>query len=174
MLHIITNATYNINILIDNLFCHSLIYGVKFQRPNYKVFLCSFRLTHRVSVNFEHANNYYALESFHHVDVGSIADVSEIALPTTTQWKDPISLTHGAEPFLKSHQLCSYSRISKTFYGTWTFIAVFTRPLHWSLSWARSIQSTPSHPISGSLVATAWRALGCGWRRRPPDMEDIE
>jgi hypothetical protein len=25
---------------------------------------------------------------------------------------------------------------------------VFTRALHWSLSWARSIQSTPSHPIS--------------------------
>jgi hypothetical protein len=25
---------------------------------------------------------------------------------------------------------------------------VFTRALHWSLSWAASIQSTPSHPIS--------------------------
>jgi hypothetical protein len=25
---------------------------------------------------------------------------------------------------------------------------VFTRALHWSLSWAISIQSTPSHPIS--------------------------
>jgi hypothetical protein len=25
---------------------------------------------------------------------------------------------------------------------------VFTRAVHWSLSWARSIQSTPSHPIS--------------------------
>jgi hypothetical protein len=25
---------------------------------------------------------------------------------------------------------------------------MFTRALHWSLSWARSIQSTPSHPIS--------------------------
>jgi hypothetical protein len=25
---------------------------------------------------------------------------------------------------------------------------VFTRALHWSLSWARSIQSTPFHPIS--------------------------
>jgi hypothetical protein len=28
------------------------------------------------------------------------------------------------------------------------FIAVFTRARHWSLSWARWIQSTPSHPIS--------------------------
>jgi hypothetical protein len=25
---------------------------------------------------------------------------------------------------------------------------VFPRALHWSLSWAKSIQSTPSHPIS--------------------------
>jgi hypothetical protein len=35
-----------------------------------------------------------------------------------------------------------------TFYGTRRFIAVFTRALHWSLSWARSIQSIPPHPIS--------------------------
>jgi hypothetical protein len=33
------------------------------------------------------------------------------------------------------------------FYGTWKFITVFTRALHWSLSWARSIQSIKSHPI---------------------------
>jgi hypothetical protein len=34
-----------------------------------------------------------------------------------------------------------------TFYGTWRFITVFTRALHWSLSWTISIQSIPSHPI---------------------------
>jgi hypothetical protein len=34
------------------------------------------------------------------------------------------------------------------FYGTRRFITVFTRTLQWSLSWARSTQSTPSHPIS--------------------------
>jgi hypothetical protein len=33
------------------------------------------------------------------------------------------------------------------FYGTRRFITVFTRALHWSRSWARSIQSIPSHPI---------------------------
>jgi hypothetical protein len=33
------------------------------------------------------------------------------------------------------------------FYGTRRFIAVFTRALHWSLYWARSIQSIPSQPI---------------------------
>jgi hypothetical protein len=46
------------------------------------------------------------------------------------------------------------------FYGTRRFITVFTTALHWSLSWARSIQSIPSHPISlRSLVTTAWRVL---------------
>jgi hypothetical protein len=34
------------------------------------------------------------------------------------------------------------------FYGTRRFITVFTRALHWSLSWARSIQSIPPHPTS--------------------------
>jgi hypothetical protein len=35
-----------------------------------------------------------------------------------------------------------------TFYGTWRFITIFTRAHHWSISWARWIQSTPSHQIS--------------------------
>jgi hypothetical protein len=34
------------------------------------------------------------------------------------------------------------------FYVTRRFITVFTRALHWSLSWARSNQSITSHPIS--------------------------
>jgi hypothetical protein len=34
-----------------------------------------------------------------------------------------------------------------TFYGTRSFNTAFTRALHWSLSWARSIQSIPPHPI---------------------------
>jgi hypothetical protein len=34
------------------------------------------------------------------------------------------------------------------FYGTQRFITVFTRALHWSLSWATSTQSIPSHYIS--------------------------
>jgi hypothetical protein len=34
------------------------------------------------------------------------------------------------------------------FCGTQSFITMFTRALHWSLSWARSIQSIPPHPMS--------------------------
>jgi hypothetical protein len=39
---------------------------------------------------------------------------------------------------------------------------VFTRALHWSLSWARSIQSMPSHPISlrSILILSAHLCLG--------------
>jgi len=37
---------------------------------------------------------------------------------------------------------------SLEFYGTRRFITVFTRTYNWSLSWARCIQSTNSHPIS--------------------------
>jgi hypothetical protein len=32
-----------------------------------------------------------------------------------------------------------------TFYGSCRFITVFTRAVHWSLPWARSIQSIPLH-----------------------------
>jgi hypothetical protein len=35
-----------------------------------------------------------------------------------------------------------------TFYGTRRFIAMLTRARHWSLSWARFLQFTPSNPIS--------------------------
>jgi hypothetical protein len=37
---------------------------------------------------------------------------------------------------------------SSAFYGTRRFITVFTRALDWSQSWARSIQSILSHPVS--------------------------
>jgi hypothetical protein len=56
-------------------------------------------------------------------------------------------LTHAAEPFLRSRRMCRHSRTSQHFGATRRFITVFTRALHWSLSWARSIQSIPSHPI---------------------------
>jgi hypothetical protein len=49
-----------------------------------------------------------------------------------------------------------------SFYGTRRFITAFTRALHWSLSWARSIKSTPSHPISlrSILIWAAHLRLG--------------
>jgi hypothetical protein len=55
-----------------------------------------------------------------------------------------ISLTHGAEPFSSSRQLCSYSRTSRHFME----LRSQEPYLHWSLSWARSIQSISSHTLS--------------------------
>jgi hypothetical protein len=52
----------------------------------------------------------------------------------------------------KSIELTSYweavSRNFPIFYGTRKFIALLTRARHYSLSWARSIQYIPLHPIS--------------------------
>lgn len=39
-------------------------------------------------------------------------------------------------------------------YGSWRFITVFTRTHLWLLSWARQIQSTPSHPVSLRSILT--------------------
>jgi hypothetical protein len=50
--------------------------------------------------------------------------------------------THGDEPSLRSRQFCSYSK----FYRTWIFMTLFTKALHWSEFWARSMQFIPPHP----------------------------
>ena len=48
-----------------------------------------------------------------------------------------------------------------TFYGTQKFITAFTSAQHLSLSWARSIQSMPPHPISwlSILILTSHQCL---------------
>jgi hypothetical protein len=46
------------------------------------------------------------------------------------------------------------------FYGTRRFMTVFTRARHWSLSWVRWIQSTPSHLISLRLILILSSHLG--------------
>jgi hypothetical protein len=43
---------------------------------------------------------------------------------------------------------CASTKKFPAFYGTRRFITVFTRTLHWSISWARSIQSLPFYTIS--------------------------
>jgi hypothetical protein len=35
-----------------------------------------------------------------------------------------------------------------TFYDTWRFLIMFTRALHWSLSWSRWIEPVPPHRLS--------------------------
>jgi hypothetical protein len=48
------------------------------------------------------------------------------------------------------------------FYGPRRFVTVFTRALHWSLSWARSIQFIPSHPIYLRSILTLFTHLRYG------------
>jgi hypothetical protein len=49
-----------------------------------------------------------------------------------------------------------------TFHRTWRFITVFTRALHWPLSWARAIHSISPHPISlrSLLILSSHLRLG--------------
>jgi hypothetical protein len=59
-------------------------------------------------------------------------------------WIKNISMGHSPPWQANSHLVKKFS----AYYGIRRFIAVLTTARHWSLSWARCIQSTPSHPIS--------------------------
>jgi hypothetical protein len=57
-----------------------------------------------------------------------------------------ISLTHSwSWALLEKLSIMQLLKNFPAFYATWRFITVFTRALHWSLFWARSIQSIPSY-----------------------------
>jgi hypothetical protein len=59
------------------------------------------------------------------------------------------SLTHSwSWALLKKFPIVQLLENFPAFYGTRRFITAITRALHRSLSWARSIQSIPSHPSS--------------------------
>jgi hypothetical protein len=60
-----------------------------------------------------------------------------------------ISLTHSwSWALLEKLPIVQPLKKFSAFYGTRRFITMSTRALHWSLSWARTIQSTPYHPIA--------------------------
>jgi hypothetical protein len=54
--------------------------------------------------------------------------------------------------FSKTIPLPFLLHLKHCLYGTRRFITVFTRAHHWSLSWARWIHCTSSHPISLRFV----------------------
>jgi hypothetical protein len=59
------------------------------------------------------------------------------------------SLTHSRSwALLQKLSIVQLLKNFPAFYGIRRFITVLTRALHWSLSWARSIQSIPSFPIN--------------------------
>jgi hypothetical protein len=57
-------------------------------------------------------------------------------------------LTSRNWAFLEKPPVVQLLKDFPAFYGTRRFITMFIRALHWSLSWARSIQSIPPHRIS--------------------------
>jgi hypothetical protein len=73
-----------------------------------------------------------------------------IVLVSNTDWLTH-SLTHSLTPYSRVHEKPIVTYLIKkfsTFYGTQWFITMCTRACHWSLSWARYIQFTLSHPVS--------------------------
>jgi hypothetical protein len=80
--------------------------------------------------------------------------VSELVyLPNTTH-----SLTHSwSWALLEKPPIVQPLKNFPAFYGTRRFITAFTRALHWPLSWAKSIQSIPSHPRSILILSTHLR-----------------
>jgi hypothetical protein len=60
-----------------------------------------------------------------------------------------LSLTHSwSWTLLEKSSIEQLLKNFPIFYGTWKFITVFTRALHWFLPWTRSIQSIASNPTS--------------------------
>jgi hypothetical protein len=61
---------------------------------------------------------------------------------------------------------CAATQELRAVSGTWSFITVFTRALHRSLSWARSVQSIPAYPISLRSVLILSNSVAlCALRR---------
>jgi hypothetical protein len=60
-------------------------------------------------------------------------------------WGVSLTLTHGAEPFLRSRQLCSYSKISQHFMEPEGSMPCSQEPS--SVPYPEPDQSNPYHPI---------------------------
>jgi hypothetical protein len=71
-------------------------------------------------------------------------------------------LTHRVEPFLRSCQLCSYSRTSQHFMEPECSLPWSQEPSTGPLSWARSIQSITSHHISLRSILILFNHLRLG------------
>jgi hypothetical protein len=71
----------------------------------------------------------------------------------------PKSLTSWSWALLEKPPIVQPLKNFPAFYGTHRFITVFTRALHWSLSWDSSIQPIPPHPkINFNIIhpPTSW------------------
>jgi hypothetical protein len=74
--------------------------------------------------------------------------LSQWQIPGELREKDSAVLTSWSWALIEKPSVVQLLKKFPAFYGTQRFITLFTRALHWSLSWATSIQFIPSHPIS--------------------------
>jgi len=73
-----------------------------------------------------------------------------------------IDLTPQSRDLLEKLTVTELVKKFPAFYGTRWSTDVFTRPRHWTLSWARWIQSTSNHPISLKPIQTLYFQLSLG------------
>jgi hypothetical protein len=100
--------------------------------------------------------------------LASLCSVSACSHVPSALWPNIIWLQFYLLTYLRSWALLEKLPIVQllknfpAFYGTRRFISMFTRALHWSLSWARSLQSITSHPISlrSILILSTHQLLG--------------
>jgi hypothetical protein len=71
-------------------------------------------------------------------------------------------LTSRSWALLEKPPIVQLLKNCPSFYGTQRFITVFTRAIHWSLSWPRSIQFLQLHsiPLRSILILSIHQRLG--------------
>jgi hypothetical protein len=77
------------------------------------------------------------------------------------KYRSFISRVSAENSLNKTHIACG-AMVFRSHFPYFNHSVVFTRALHWSLSWARPIQSIPSHPISLWSVLTLSTYLRIG------------
>jgi hypothetical protein len=96
------------------------------------------------------------------ISVKSLKESSKtFKLMILSQSGDPDSLTPWSRVLLEKLVVTELVKKLPAFYETQRFI-MFTRACHWSLSWARCIQSTPSHSIFQKFTLTLSSHLHLG------------
>jgi hypothetical protein len=77
-------------------------------------------------------------------------------------------------PGPSEYNTCSTSQKITCLYGSKSFITVYTGAHHWSLPWAKLIQSTPSHLICSRLILKSSYHLDLGLPGLPFRLSDQE
>ena len=99
-------------------------------------------MCHREAVRFGHSESHDRRWNFN-LDVSLCARLITCYIYLFTTW---------SRVFLETLIGSQLAKKFPAFYGTWRYITAITRTRHLSLSWARSIQSVPSH-------RTSWRSI---------------